>query len=45
MIFAGIVALILASPFLVGLLKAGGGARSFPIVFEVRSFLQLESTG
>ena len=43
MIFAGIVALILASPFLVGLLKAGGGARSFPIVFEVRSFLQLES--
>jgi hypothetical protein len=44
MIFAGFVALLLASPFLFGLLRgAGEGNAQFPIIFEVRSFLQLES--
>lgn len=44
MIFSGIVAILLASPFLMGLFQGGGGgAGQFPIVFEVRTFLQLES--
>ena len=45
MIFAGIVAIFLASPFLTGLLQGGGGgdAGQFPIAFEIRTFLQLES--
>ena len=45
MIFTGMVALFLSIPFLMGLFQgAGGGADGqFPIIFEVRSFLQLES--
>jgi hypothetical protein len=44
MIFSGIVAILLAGPFLMGLFQGGGGgAGQFPIVFEVRTFLQLES--
>ena len=45
MIFSGIVAILLASPFLMGLFHGGGGgdASQFPIVFEIRTFLQLES--
>ncbi|HET7145221.1 MAG TPA: hypothetical protein VFI68_14475, partial [Anaerolineales bacterium] len=45
MIFSGIVAILLASPFLIGLLHRGGSgdAAQFPIVFEIRTFLQLES--
>ena len=45
MIFSGMVAILLASPFLMGLLQGGGGgdASQFPIVFEIRTFLQLES--
>lgn len=43
MIFSGIVAILLASPFLMGLLQGGGGggAGHFPIIFEIRTFLQL----
>lgn len=43
MIFSGLLALILASPFLSGLLQGGGEAGQFPIMFEIRTFLQLES--
>ena len=43
LIFAGIVALLLASPFLRGLLQGNGSPGNLPVVFEVRSFLQLES--
>ena len=45
MIFSGILAMLLASPFLIGLFQGGGGggAERFPIVFEIRIFLQLES--
>ena len=45
MIFSGIMAILLASPFLMGLFHGGGGgdASQFPIVFEIRTFLQLES--
>jgi len=45
MIFSGIVAILLASPFLMGLFHSSlsGDATQFPIVFEVRTFLQLES--
>ncbi len=45
MIFSGILAILLAIPFLIGLFQggAGGDAGQFPIVFEVRTFLQLES--
>lgn len=44
MIFAGAVAILLASPFLMGLIQGGsGGAGQFPIIFEIRTFLQLES--
>jgi hypothetical protein len=43
MVFAGFAALILSLPFLTGLLSSAGGAGQIPIVFEIRSFLQLES--
>ena len=44
MIFSGIVAILLAVPFLMGLFQGGGGTTAqFPIVFEIRTFLQLES--
>lgn len=43
MVFSGVVAILLASPFIIGLFQSGaGGAGQFPITFEVRSFLQLE---
>ena len=42
MIFAGIIAAILSIPFLMGLIQ-GVGEGTFPIAFEVRTFLQLES--
>ena len=39
MIYAGITALIFASPFLAGLLQGdGSGSSQFPIAFEVRNF-------
>lgn len=44
MIFSGVLALVLAAPFFSGLLQGGGDAEgTFPIMFEVRTFLQLES--
>ena len=43
MVLAGILALFLALPFLRGLLQGSGGGGGSPIVFEVRTFLQLES--
>lgn len=44
MLLSGIVALILASPFLSDLLRGGGDAAgTLPITFEIRAFLQLES--
>jgi len=45
MIIAGIVAILLAGPFLTGLFQIGGSGDSgqLPIVFEIRTFLQLES--
>ncbi len=36
-------ALFFSSPFLVGLIQSASSAGEFPIIFEVRSFLQLES--
>jgi hypothetical protein len=42
MIFAGILALLLASPFLIGLLQSGGATGRPPIIFEIRAFLPLE---
>jgi hypothetical protein len=39
MVFAGIVALILASPFLIGMFQGGGaGTTQLPIVFDIRTF-------
>lgn len=39
MIIAGVVALLLAGPFLLGLISgSGGGGGAFPITFDVRSF-------
>ena len=39
MLFAGVVALLLAGPFLLGLLSgSGGGDGAFPVTFDVRSF-------
>jgi hypothetical protein len=43
MICSALLAILLASPFLLGLLQGGGEARQFPIMFEIRTFLQLES--
>jgi hypothetical protein len=43
MVFAGIVAILLASPFLIGILQdSSGGTGQFPIVFEIRTLLMLE---
>jgi hypothetical protein len=42
MAFAGIMAVILSIPFLSGLFQ-GGGVGQFPVAFEVRALLQLES--
>lgn len=39
MIFAGIVALILASPFLISMFQSGGAETGkFPVIFEIRTF-------
>jgi len=44
MIFSGIFALVLVAPFLLGLLRGGGDSSgALPIMFEIRTFLQLES--
>jgi hypothetical protein len=44
MIFSGILALVLGAPFFLGLLQGSGdSAGALPIMFEVRTFLQLES--
>ena len=45
MLVAGLIALTLSIPFLMGLFQGSGGASGgqFPIIFEIRSFLQLES--
>jgi hypothetical protein len=44
MIFAGIVAILLASPFMLGLFQGSrGGIGQFPIVFEIRTLKLLES--
>ncbi len=45
MLVAGMVALTLSAPFLTGLFQGSAGASGgqFPIIFEIRSFLQLES--
>jgi len=42
MVFAGIIALILASPFLIGMFQGGSGAGKSPIIFEIRTLLPLE---
>ncbi|MCJ7432444.1 MAG: hypothetical protein MUO77_03055, partial [Anaerolineales bacterium] len=44
MVFAGIAAMLLASPFLIGMFQGGGsgGTGQFPIVFEVRAPVLLE---
>jgi len=42
MAFVGLVAGLLSIPFLLGLFQ-GGGAGHFPLTFEVRALLQLES--
>jgi len=38
MMFAGFVALIVASPFLIGIIRGGTGASGLPFVVEVRRF-------
>jgi hypothetical protein len=43
MVFAGIVAILLATPFLNGLMQENGRPSQLPIALEVRPFLQLES--
>ncbi len=43
MILSGLLAIFFASPFLLGLFQGGSGAGQFPIMFEIRTFLQLES--
>ncbi len=44
MVFAGIVAILLASPFLIGMFQGRSGtAGQFPIMFEIRSLFILES--
>lgn len=44
MILSGVLALVLGAPFFSGLLQGGGDASgALPIMFEVRTFLQLES--
>lgn len=44
MIFSGVLALVLAAPFFFGLIQGGGDAEgTLPIMFEIRTFLQLES--
>jgi large-conductance mechanosensitive channel len=43
MIFAGMLALLLASPFLLGLLQSGGEVGRAPIIFQIREFLPLEA--
>jgi hypothetical protein len=42
MIYAGIVALILAFPFLAGMTGGGSGSSQFPIALEVRTFYLFE---
>jgi hypothetical protein len=43
MIFAGILAILLTSPFLIELFRGGsGGAGQFPILFRVRTLLLME---
>jgi hypothetical protein len=44
MIFAGIVAILLAAPFLLGMFQGnGGGTGQFPFVFEIRTLFMLEA--
>lgn len=44
MIFSGVLALGLAAPFFFGLIQGGANAGgTLPIMFEIRTFLQLES--
>ena len=44
MVFAGIVGILLASPFLIGIFQGGSGtAGQFPIMFEIRTLFMLES--
>ncbi|MCJ7434922.1 MAG: hypothetical protein MUO77_15680, partial [Anaerolineales bacterium] len=44
MVFAGIMALFFAAPFLLGLFQdTSGGTGQFPIVFEIRTLMLLES--
>lgn len=43
MVFAGIVGILLAIPFMSGVIQGNSGPTQFPIAFEIRSFLQLES--
>ena len=42
MIYAGLMAVLLASPFLIEIFKGGSGGQS-PVLFEVRTLFQLES--
>lgn len=43
MVFAGVVGILLAIPFMSGIIQGNSGPTQFPIAFEIRSFLQLES--
>jgi hypothetical protein len=45
MVFAGIIGILLASPFLVGILQndSGAGTGHSPIIFEIRTLFMLES--
>lgn len=44
MLLSGVLALVLAAPFFIGLIQGGGDAAgTLPIMFEIRTFLQLES--
>jgi hypothetical protein len=42
MMSAGLIALLLVSPFLIGILQGEGGGGQFPLQLEIRSFYPLE---